>query len=216
MLELAVTRFCEHPGEDDELLWLYVSNVQGGAVSTYEGQLLSSKLEPQTLSGYPRWSEPAGALCARLLHAALKADPAAGRVDHLPEFSILVRLVPHGRRPPRLLERIDVRSGAGHWEVSGACGTCTVPAGRTRGLGVTTLRVLKQVYWNGQRIRKVHSISARIYQSGRVPYVRISELPEPVRTAFSENMNHSGRPCVPGAPDAVYAWDWTDFLEGSR
>jgi hypothetical protein len=216
MLELAVTRLCESPGEDDEMLWLYVSNVQGGALSTYEGQLLSSRHDPQTLENYPRWAEPAGALCARLLHAALKADPAAGRSDHVTEFSILVRIVSYGRRPPRLLERFDVKLDRGHWHVSGACAPCSVPAGRRRGLGAVTLRVLKQVYWNGQRIRKARPVSPRIYKIGNTPYVRISELPEPVQTAFSENMNYSGRPCVRGAPDAVFAWDWTDFLAGGR
>jgi len=216
MLELAVTRLCESPGVDDELLWLYVSNVRGGALSTYEGQLLSSRLEPQTLTDYPRWAEPAGALCTRLLHAALKSDPAAGRDDNATEFSVLVRIVPYGRRPPRLLERFDVKWDGSNWQVSGACAPCSVPAGRSRGLGAVTLRVLKHVYWGGQRIRKVRPVSPRIYQHGKTPYVRISELPEPAQTAFSENMNYSGRPYVPGAPDAVFAWDWTDFLAGGR
>jgi hypothetical protein len=216
MLELAVTRFCEAPTEDDELLWLYVSNLRGGALSTYEGQLLSSRQDPQILRDYPRWAEPAGALCARLLQAALKADPAAGRSDHATEFSIVVRIVPHGRRPSRILERFDVRWDAGAWRVSGACAPCIVPAGRSRGLGDVTLRVLKQIYWEGQRIRKVRPVTPRVYLHGKTPYVRISELPEPVQTAFAENMNYSGRPCVPGAPDAVFAWDWTDFLAGGR
>lgn len=216
MLELAVTRFCEHPLEDDELLWLNVSNVGGGALSSYEGQLLSSRTGPQILTGYPRWTEPAGALCARLLSGALRADPAAGRSDRMDQFSILVRIISYGRRPPRLLERIDVRLEAGNWHVTGAFAPCTVPAGRNRGLGDVTLRVLKQVYWGGPRIRKARPISPCIYRIGNTPYVRIGELPEPAQTAFAENMNGSGRPCVPGAPDAVFAWDWTDFLAGGR
>ena len=216
MLELAVTKFGEECPDDEELLCLYVSNIGGGALAAYQGQLLPSKAEPQTLTSYPRWSEPAGALCTRLLQATLKSDPSALRSCYVDQFSILVRIVPHGRALPRVLERIDVSRIPEGWSVTYNQVTRCFPAGRAAGMGAVTLHVLKHVYWGGTRVRKARPHSPRVYRQGKTSYVRISELPEPARTAFERNMSRSGRPCVAGAPDAVFAWDWEDFVAGGR
>jgi hypothetical protein len=50
-------------------------------------------------------------------------------------------------------------------------------------------------------------------------YVRVRDIPEPVRSVFCERMANSTRPLVDEDPDpfdCVYAWDWHSFLEGSR
>lgn len=45
-----------------------------------------------------------------------------------------------------------------------------------------------------------------------VQYVKLSEIPEPVKTFFKKNINGSG---IPGH-GCAYAHDWHDFLEGQR
>ncbi|CAJ6888513.1 hypothetical protein [Burkholderia pseudomallei] len=45
-----------------------------------------------------------------------------------------------------------------------------------------------------------------------VQYVKLSEIPEPARTFFKENLSGSG---IPGH-GCAYAHDWYDFLEGQR
>jgi hypothetical protein len=55
--------------------------------------------------------------------------------------------------------------------------------------------------------------------SGNTPYVRLREIPEPARSLFQRRMVYSTRPVIEEDPmpmDCVYAWDWTDFLAGSR
>lgn len=216
MLELVVEQMVEHPTEDDEVLWLQVANVGGGARASYEANLLPSTTGFATLKNYPRWSEPAVALCTRLLHATLKMDPAAGRAEPFTAFRILVRLVPHGRGPAQVLERYTVGQEVGGWYVQGAGSTWYVPAGRNKGAGAVALHVLKHVCWPGRPMRRPRRLAPRIYRNGKLPYIRMWELPEPARSAFLDNMAHSSRPRVPGAPDAAYLWDWTDFLAGAR
>jgi hypothetical protein len=49
--------------------------------------------------------------------------------------------------------------------------------------------------------------------SGRT-YVRVSDIPEPARTAFSRWITGSDGPVVDGEAvgDCVYAWDWSRFI----
>ena len=51
------------------------------------------------------------------------------------------------------------------------------------------------------------------YEDGRAyGYVKLSEIPEPARSAFAKNIAHSS---VPGLGRA-FAHDWTDFQSGQR
>ena len=55
--------------------------------------------------------------------------------------------------------------------------------------------------------------------SAGMKYVRFADIPEPAHTLFAKNMAHSTCPIVEGDPDpmgCVYAWDWIDWLNGSR
>ena len=58
-----------------------------------------------------------------------------------------------------------------------------------------------------------------VHKSGDLPYVRLREIPEPVRTLFARNMACSTCPVIEEDPqpmDCAYAWDWLDFLRGAR
>lgn len=51
---------------------------------------------------------------------------------------------------------------------------------------------------------------------GRQYFVCMRDIPEPAHTAFLQHISGSARPTISGYPDAVYPWDWTDFLSGQR
>lgn len=53
-----------------------------------------------------------------------------------------------------------------------------------------------------------------IHHAGDMAYVRISEIPEPLRSKFREFMFGSQFPIIPDLPvnDAAYASDWRRFL----
>lgn len=58
-----------------------------------------------------------------------------------------------------------------------------------------------------------------IHRSGKTPFVRIREMPEPARTLFRRNMRLSTRPVIEDDAepmDCAYAWDWEAFLAGAR
>ena len=63
------------------------------------------------------------------------------------------------------------------------------------------------------------ALEVPIHHIGSVPYVRMSEIPEPARTLFWRNMENSSRPLVESdaQPEGcAYLWDWEDFLDGRR
>jgi hypothetical protein len=57
----------------------------------------------------------------------------------------------------------------------------------------------------------------KIYKYGDLKYVRLSEIPEPLRSRFLEYQFGSQQPIILGVPDtdAFYAWDFDTFI-GSR
>ena len=71
---------------------------------------------------------------------------------------------------------------------------------------------------NGQERlpRRPPQINVPIHMDGTLAYVRMSEIPEPVRSIFERRMFGSTVPVIQGEKDCVYAWDWQDFLSGGR
>lgn len=215
MLELSILADGVSSAEDAEF-WFEVSNTGGGATSRYEGYALGSQVEPVVLENYPRWSEPAGALCTRLLYAAVEQASDVRQSPVLLKFSILIRLVPFGRRPPQELERLEVQKTETGWSVTAKGNTCSLSDdGDSQSVSVA-LRALVRTYWDSSHIREVVPVAPKIYQDGKTPYIRIGELPEPAQSAFAANVARSSRPYLPGIRDAAFAWDWQDFLAGGR
>jgi hypothetical protein len=52
-----------------------------------------------------------------------------------------------------------------------------------------------------------------VHLSDKIQFVRMSEIPEPARTAFSECLNGSTVPAIPGEhrDNVAFAWDWNRF-----
>lgn len=216
MLELEI--FAD---ESDVLLWLDVANVGGSAgLANYVATAYPGIAKEVGLRKYPRWCEPAGALCTRLLAKALAAR-ATCLGPTLAEFEMRVVLRPHGRLPPQQLERYRVVIGEKTLKITGTdqVGVLVekvVPSKPCASLEESALYALKQLYWGKTRIPRALPLNPPVHRGDWAAYVRMGDLPEPVRTLFSKNMAHSSRPYIAEAPDAVYVWDWTDFLAGRR
>lgn len=63
--------------------------------------------------------------------------------------------------------------------------------------------------------RRPKPLNVPIHKDGTVSYVRMSEIPEPVRSIFEHRMRGATVPVIAGESDCVYAWDWLDFIEGA-
>lgn len=60
--------------------------------------------------------------------------------------------------------------------------------------------------------RRPERLAVPIHSDGTVSYVRMSEIPEPVRSIFEHRMRGGIVPVIVGERDCVYAWDWQDFI----
>lgn len=60
--------------------------------------------------------------------------------------------------------------------------------------------------------RRPKRLAVPIHSDGTVSYVRMSEIPEPVRSNFERRMSGATVPVIAGERDCVYAWDWLDFI----
>lgn len=62
-------------------------------------------------------------------------------------------------------------------------------------------------------------INVKVHLHGKMRYVRLSEIPEPLRSHFLEFQFGSQQPIIPGVEpdtDAFYAWDWERFISQIR
>lgn len=50
--------------------------------------------------------------------------------------------------------------------------------------------------------------------NGRPYFVRIEEIPEPLRSGFKEALRGSACPVLTGEGPLAYAWDWEAWIEG--
>ena len=60
--------------------------------------------------------------------------------------------------------------------------------------------------------RRPSLVSVPIHMDGTLAYVRMAEIPEPVRSIFERRMFGSTVPVIDGEKDCVYAWDWQAFI----
>jgi hypothetical protein len=64
--------------------------------------------------------------------------------------------------------------------------------------------------------RRPRPIKVPIHMDGTLGYVRMAEIPEPVRSIFERRMFGSTGPLIKGEEDCVYAWVWQAFINGGR
>lgn len=175
------------------------------------------------LTGYPRWCESTRGLLARCL--ALTAPSAtSSALPDWQELQVDIGLRPGGRGSVRPLamacavRETDATLSVGFKEAEGPVGHQAGHALRSQYRDVWDLaeHVLRLSMFGADELPAATALDVPVHKSGNLPYVRIGEVPEPARNVFERRMAHSTRPVIAGALDAVYAWDWTDFLGGQR
>lgn len=174
------------------------------------------------LDDYPRWCESVLGLVARCL--------ARTRVEHeqpLPvewkQLQVDVGIRPGGRREYRPLSMACITRESDMLNIGSAEAN-----GLTRFMGEVAPRKHYLDAWDlaehGLRVTTFGSdslppavaLDVPIRDSGRVTYVNVTDIPEPARSAFLENLGRSARPAIDGRLDKVFSWDWLDFLAGQR
>ena len=198
-----------------------ISNVSGLAPrSSYDIDF--DGREMARLDDYPRWCESVLGLVARCL--------ARTRVEHeepIPaDWTLLqvdVGIRPGGRREYRPLSMACITRDSGTFNIGRADSN-----GLTHFVGAVAPRKQYLDAWDlaehGLRVATFGcdslppavALEVPIRDSGRVTYVNVTDIPEPARSAFLENLGRSARPAVGGRLDTVYSWDWLDFLSGQR
>jgi len=201
-----------------------ISNL--AALSSYEAWFEG---RPATiLADYPRWCEPVRGLVARCIAQTELADVTKNAMlpDNWVSARIDIGLNGGGRalRPTRIaMVRVDKEADAEGVERLTVCWSegrlqaCTDVAPRQEYSDVWELasHMLRVSVWGRDRdIPPTRPVIVPAYEGGL--YMRTSDLPEPVRSAFEWRQRYSGRPCMNGHWDACWFWDWTDFLNGQR
>jgi hypothetical protein len=176
-----------------------------------------------TLSTYPRWAESVRGLVARALaigHPSEDGLRCASLGLSAMEIQIGIRPGGRGHLAPISMVQMSTKRGNFHvgWvegQVTG-CNPLVRKEARYADVWHVAQHALAVSMYGSSCIPEVVPLSVKFYRYGDIPYMRTSDLPEPVRTEFERRQCHSGRPVVPGAADACFAWDWTDFLSGRR
>jgi len=186
---------------------------------TFEGR---ESQKEALLMQYPRWCEPVSGLVARCLaltsargtdarsstweriEVRIALMSAARGYELLDTVSAerdprgglnLVRVAPHGE--PLLLNGIKPRAGYGDpWDLAD--------------------HVLRLTTFDADELPAPKAIDVPIRRHEDLSFICMRDIPEPARSVFEERMNHSTCPVVPGYFDAVYVWDWLEFLGGNR
>ncbi|NVO04743.1 MAG: hypothetical protein HXX19_01705 [Rhodoferax sp.] len=190
-----------------------VSNL--AAFSSYETLLEGRKVSAQ-LHDYPRWSEPVRGLLARCINVAehdvnpvpVPEDWRSLRVDIGIQSG-------YQRGTTRLamcrIERLEDGCTVGHQEgpLAGFIDGVQLRAAYAD-IWELAQHALNLSVWGVDSIPPVKPLDVKRYDDGK--YIRSSELPEPLRSAFEYRQRWSGKPCIRDAWDANWAWDLDDFV----
>lgn len=212
-----------------------VINTDGSTMSAYEASVFGTQHEPLgtgIVFRYARWSAPPYDLvlrgvCRALFGAEDRIDEhaAPGALDGC-GLEARLDLVPAG------FEAARRRLMHWHLERSGSDFVCEVLNHETErvetkqmpGWGaepvnawVLTLRAWCVLLWGQPRAGpRFPALDIPLHGVPPRQYIRMRDLPDHVRPAFGRRMRGSACPYVEGVPDAVYPWDWTEFLAGRR
>ena len=180
-----------------------------------------SKRAETLLRQYPRWCEPIMGLVARCLALS---SPQAG--DGLPRswerMEVKIALRPGGRGY-RLLDTVELsRDSEGlHASTIPATGAAQLMRGIAPRANYTdpwdlAEHALRLTAFGKDELPSPRELDVPFRRQENLSFVCTRDIPEPARSVFEERMKHSARPVIPGFADAVYSWDWLDFLGGSR
>ena len=182
-------------------------------------------LEGALLRHYPRWCEPVGALVARCIDLSA---PESRSQDGLPDgwdcMELDIALRPGGRiRGRRILSTTRVshdRNGL-QVEIADAENDTRTIVGVTLREGYRdewelAAHALRMATFGIDELPAPKELDVPLRHEDKFAFVCFRDIPEPARSEFERRMRGSGAPWIEGFPDAVYAWDWLDFLNGNR
>ncbi len=189
------------------------------AISSYEVLLDGRRVSTQ-LHEYPRWSEPVRGLLARCIAVAepdsdlvpVPEDWAALRVD--------MGIQSGWQRRPTRIAMCRVTRETGSFNLGFVEGKLTgyiegvQPRESYLDIWDLALHALNVSVWNSDSIPEVKPLVLPVYGEGS--YIRTSDIPEPARSAFEWRQRMSGRPSIRRHWDAMWVWDWNDWLNGQR
>ena len=193
-----------------------ISNLN--SISSYVVLLEGRKASAQ-LHDYPRWSEPVRGLLTRCIDAAVLDEDLVPVPEDWRALRVDIGIQSgYQRRTTRLamcrIERLEDACTVGHFEASLAGFIDGVqPRAAYADLWDLAQHALNLSVWGVDVIPPLKPLNVKKYDEGR--YIRSSELPEPLRSAFERRQRYSGKPCI-GVWDANWAWDLEDFLNGTR
>ena len=198
-----------------------------GALCNYAAVLYNAADSPVSMAmveGYARWSAPAHDLALRALAMALCDSEASPRWECVRVYrpapcAILATL---WIAPPLSSPR---RLGSWYVPVRGAAeGTEQIEDAAKSSFALPSIdpresawAILARVWCH--RLAAGSEMPSRrppvvvpLHRRGDLGYVRLSEMPEHIRSAFERRHRNSTCPVVHDAPDAYYAWDLSGFL----
>lgn len=197
-------------------LSLKVVHVSGRRIADYAvsaWQDDAQRPEEALLQQYPRWSESASGLVARGLHALWPEGLADAALEEVSRIDGQTALLTASRGVA--IDEWAWQQGdflARNDELGYRQGT--IPIGPADTL---LHRCLCAVAWDVPLPPAwPQSPDVPVQESDGLRYVRLADIPEPARQVFYERMQGSTAPVISHEGVCFYAWDWQDFLEGSR
>jgi len=170
------------------------------------------------LRRYPRWCEPVRGLVARCL--ALSSVPMGAVLTCSWELMVLEIALRPGGGSADLLDTVAVeRSADGNLNFVRASAIGEVvhvdgiaPRASYADPWDLAEHALRITTFDGDDLPPPKELDVPIRRDLNLSFVCTRDIPEPARSVFTKRMEHSTRPVIHGHPDAVYAWDWLDFL----
>lgn len=207
-------------GDTARILNAAIWNVSAlAARSDYEFKFEGRTLGDARLEKYPRWCESVEGLVARCL-ALTNRDPSGTVPGEWTRLAIAIALRPAGRGR-ELLSTLDVWTDAKVLSV-----VCTEQSGTSRRME-GAMRAIYDDPWDivdhalrlstfgYDELPTAVELDVPVRSDEGLSFVCMRDIPEPARSAFERRMRGSGVPVIPGYPDAVYSWDWLNFLGAS-
>lgn len=190
------------------------------AISNYDFYFEGRAKRRSVLDAYPRWCEPVSGLFARCLALTDVGNP-SGQLGPWGFLRLEIGIRTGGGRHYRPLTLIRVRLRDQELAIATAAefgwSALKAPA-RERYVDAWDLaeHVLRLSVFGCDELPKAEALAVPVRTNGRQSYVCMRDIPEPARSVFEQRMSRSGRPLIDGSLDAVYPWDWADFLNGQR
>jgi hypothetical protein len=193
-----------------------VSNLN--TISSYE-ILLDGRDVCSQLHNYPRWSEPVRGLLARCIDVTVLDEDFVPLPDDWASLRVDIGIQSgYQRGTTRLamcrIAREDGVCTVGHEEgtLKGFIDDVQLRKGYSD-IWDLAQHALNLSVWGVDAIPPVNPLVIKKYDGGM--YIRSSEIPEPLRSAFERRQRYSGRPSI-GVHDAHWSWDLEDFIGGTR